>query len=196
MKLIAIGLLTFTLFGCSTTVAEPPIAKQSQDQVDSDHDGVINARDKCADTPHSAVVDNDGCPKTVYHDKEQDVLILFSNDSDRIPDAFLPNIQLMANFLTLYPDTHIQLKGYASPVGRSAYNIELSQRRATKVREQLITDGITPSRIKTIGFGDSDPIWAESKADTLSLSRRVVARVVGTKSNVIEEWTIFKLRKN
>ncbi|WP_293148188.1 OmpA family protein [Moritella sp.] len=177
-------------------MAEPPIAKQSQDQRDFDHDGVINARDKCADTPHSAIVDNDGCPTTVYHDEEQDVLILFSNDSDSIPDAFLPKIQLMADFLELYPDTHIQLKGYASPVGRSEYNIKLSQRRATKVREQLITDGIAPSRIQTIGFGDSDPVWAESEADTLSLSRRVVARVVGSKSSLIKEWTIFKLRHN
>ncbi|MGF1869395.1 OmpA family protein [Photobacterium indicum] len=196
MKRTVTGLLALTLFGCSVTVEDPPIAEQSQDQRDFDKDGVINARDKCADTPHSAIVDNDGCPTSINREEENDVRVLFANDSTAIPEAFLSEIQRMADFLDVYPEAYIELKGYASPVGNSEYNIGLSKRRATKVREQLIAEGVAPQRIKTIGFGDAEPIAAESREATNTLSRRVVARVVGSKGSLVEEWTIFTLRDN
>jgi outer membrane protein OmpA-like peptidoglycan-associated protein len=196
MKRTVTGLLALTLFGCSVTVEDPPIAEQSQDQRDFDKDGVINARDKCADTPHSAIVDNDGCPTSINREEENDVRVLFANDSTAIPEAFLSEIQRMADFLDVYPEAYIELKGYASPVGNSEYNIDLSKRRATKVREQLIAEGVAPQRIKTIGFGDAEPIAAESSEATNTLSRRVVARVVGSKGSLVEEWTIFTLRDN
>lgn len=196
MKRTVTGLLALTLFGCSVTVEDPPIAEQSQDQRDFDKDGVINARDKCADTPHSAIVDNDGCPTSINREEENDVRVLFANDSTAIPEAFLSEIQRMADFLDVYPEAYIELKGYASPVGNSEYNIGLSKRRATKVREQLIAEGVAPQRIKTIGFGDAEPIAAESREATNTLSRRVVARVIGSKGSLVEEWTIFTLRDN
>ncbi|PSW03943.1 OmpA family protein [Photobacterium lipolyticum] len=196
MKRTVIGLLTLFLFGCSVQPAEPPLAEQSRDLSDLDNDGVINARDKCAETPLSAVVDNNGCPVHVNREEENGVQVLFANDSDVTPDSFLPEIMRMSEFLNKYPNTSIELKGYASPVGRHDYNIALSQRRAQQVRNQLIADGIDPNRIKTVGFGDSDPVKADSKETTNTLSRRVVAKVVGSKSNVVEEWTIFTVRDN
>ena len=194
MKIIITGLLIFSLFGCSVSVEEPPIAEQLQDQQDFDNDGVINARDKCADTPHPAIVDNDGCPTRIDREEENYIRILFANDSTVIPESLLPEIQRMADFLETYPEVYIELKGYASPVGKKEYNIDLSKRRATKVRDQLIADGVTPQRIKTIGFGDAEPIAAESIEASNTLSRRVVARVIGSKGSIVEEWTIFTLR--
>ncbi|WP_392339868.1 OmpA family protein [Moritella marina] len=194
MKRTLAGLLALTLFGCSVTVEDPPIAEQSQDQRDFDSDGVVNLRDLCADTPHSAVVDNDGCPTSIKRNEENNVRVLFANDSTAIPETYLPEIQRMADFLDTYPETYIELKGYASPVGRAEYNIALSKRRATKVREQLIAEGVAPQRIKAVGFGDLEPIEAESIEATNTLSRRVVARVVGSKGIIVEEWTIFTFR--
>lgn len=197
MKHTVIGLLVLFLVGCSSTqVVEPPVAKQSQDQRDSDNDGVINARDICAETPLSAVVDNDGCPTYVNREEENDVRVLFANDSSIIPHNFLAEIKRMSDFLDKYPETYIELKGYASPVGRHEYNIKLSQRRAKEVREQLIASGIVSERIQTVGFGDSDPVETNSKETTNTLSRRVVAKVIGAKGYPIEEWTIFTLRDN
>ena len=196
MKTVVTGLLALTLFGCSVTVEEPPISEQSQDQQDFDNDGVINARDLCTDTPYAAIVDNDGCPTSVSSEEENNVRVLFANDSAEIPKDFLSDIQRMANFLEAYPETHIELKGYASPVGSSEYNIQLSKRRAEKVREQLISEGVVAQRIKTVAFGDADPIEAESSEAINMLSRRVVAQVIGSKGSIIQEWTIFTIREN
>lgn len=189
-------ILAITLFtqGCATDAEAPPVAQQSRDLFDDDDDGVINARDQCPDTPHDAIVDNNGCPTLVEHNESNDLHILFANDSTVIPSQSLPQIQKMAAFLASYPEAHIELKGYASPVGGHDYNLGLSQRRAEVVRRQLISYGVAPNRIKTLGFGDNDPVAASSEEETNTLSRRVTARVRGERGNVLQEWTIFSLR--
>ncbi|MCW8327185.1 OmpA family protein [Photobacterium sp. SDRW27] len=197
MKHSLVTLMALFLFGCSTgQIPEPPAVTQSRDLRDFDHDGVINARDNCAETPLTAVVDNDGCPVYVKRAEENDVQVLFANDSSVIPNSFLPEIERMSDFLKKYPETHVELKGHASPVGRHQYNTQLSLKRAKQVRKQLIENGIAPERIKTVGFGDTMPVKSDSKEQSNTLSRRVVAKVVGEKGYVVEEWTIFMVRNN
>ena len=174
----------------------PPIAKQTKNLFDNDSDGVINQRDHCPKTPIDAVVDNDGCPSYIDSSEENKIHVLFANDSSEIPENYMQNINKMSEFLVKYPKTHIELKGYASPVGNAAYNIALSKRRASVIRQALINDGITSSRIKTIGFGDSDPVMAYDIEESNTLSRRVVAQVVGYQENVVKEWTVYTVREN
>ncbi|PST93873.1 hypothetical protein C9I86_04150 [Photobacterium sp. NCIMB 13483] len=196
MKYTIIGLLALSLFGCSLSVPHPPIAKQTKNLFDNDSDGVINQRDHCPKTPIDAVVDNDGCPSYIDSSEENKIHVLFANDSSEIPENYMQNINKMSEFLVKYPKTHIELKGYASPVGNAAYNIALSKRRASVIRQVLINHGITSSRIKTIGFGDSDPVMAYDIEESNTLSRRVVAQVVGYQENVVKEWTVYTVREN
>ncbi|MGF1732841.1 OmpA family protein [Photobacterium kasasachensis] len=195
MKHSLVTLLALFLFGCSTgQIPEPQAVTQSRDLRDFDHDGVINARDNCAETPLTAVVDNDGCPVYVNRSEENNVQVLFANDSSMIPDSFFPEIARMSDFLKKYPETYVELKGHASPVGRHQYNTQLSLQRAKQVRNQLIKAGIASERVQTVGFGDTQPVNSDSKEQTNTLSRRVVAKVVGEKGYVVEEWTIFMVR--
>ncbi|RWX55507.1 OmpA family protein [Photobacterium chitinilyticum] len=197
MRHSLITLLALFLFGCSTgQISEPAAVTQSRDLGDSDHDGVINARDNCTQTPLTAVVDNDGCPVYVKRSEENDVHVLFANDSSLIPDSFFPEVQRMSDFLHKYPDSNVELKGHASLVGRHQYNTQLSLRRAEQVRKQLIETGIAPERIQTVGFGDTLPVKSDSEEQSNTLSRRVVAKVVGEKGYVVDEWTIFMVRNN
>ncbi|MGF1687817.1 OmpA family protein [Photobacterium japonica] len=194
-RLLLLGMLWLgNLAGCSLEADPPPVAEQSRDLLDDDGDGVINARDRCPDTPHAAIVDNNGCPTIVEHTDTTELHILFANDSTVIPTDFLPQIEKMAAFLAAYPDTHIELKGYASQVGAHDYNFTLSQRRAEVVRQHLTTLGVTPARIRTVGFGDTQPVSAASEEEAHTLSRRVTARVRGERGSVLNEWTIFSLR--
>lgn len=197
MKNILIALLAVMLFGCANDpLSEPSPVVQSQDLQDSDSDGVINARDKCAATPPSAIVDNNGCPTYVNKTEENAVKVLFANDSSDIPQSFQSEIKHMSEFLKRYPDTHIELKGHASPVGKHDYNLKLSMERAKAVKQLLVANGIAPSRIKTLGFGDSEPVSSADKEQSDTLSRRVVARVAGHKGAVVEAWTIYMVRGN
>ncbi|MCD9496795.1 OmpA family protein [Photobacterium carnosum] len=196
MKYTIIGLLALSLFGCSLSVPQPPIAKQTKNLFDNDSDGVINQRDHCPKTPIDAVVDNNGCPTYIDSSDENKIHVLFANDSSVIFENYRNNIKNMSTFLAKYPKTHIELKGYASPVGNTAYNVALSKRRASVIRQALINEGVTPARIKTVGFGDSDPVKASDIEESNTLSRRVVAQVVGSQGNVVKEWTVYTVREN
>ncbi|ASA54655.1 OmpA family protein [Vibrio gazogenes] len=169
----------------------PPTAAQAFDLADSDHDGVINARDLCPKTPQNAKIDNDGC-ETYHRSKTQRQLrILFENDSSNINSIFNIQIKQMARFLADYPETSIELRGYASRSGETQYNQALSKQRANSVKARLIKEGVSADRIRIVGFGESNPEATGEDQVSDAKNRRVSATVVGYKGDVEKRWTIF-----
>ncbi|MDW1898511.1 OmpA family protein [Vibrio sp. Vb1337] len=192
--LFALGMLAIT----QHVVAEDeyeyrpvPNAEQIADLQDDDNDGVINARDMCPGTPEGSEVDNDGCGEYIKASDNMQVRILFANDSDEINPVFRRQVRELSDFLKEYPTTSIELHGYASNVGGSKHNQDLSERRARNVREALLSYDIEPSRVRIVGFGDTH--LAQQGTDEVShaLNRRVTASVVGYKGEIKREWTIF-----
>lgn len=175
---------------------EAPVAKQVADLMDDDRDGVINARDKCKSTVLGAEIDNEGCGTNINTKEEFQLKILFSNDSTVISPAFISEIENMSEFLSRYPETSIELQGYASKVGSPDHNLELSRNRADQVKLSLIKAGIDNSRIEIVGFGDSVLISQGTDEQSHALNRRVIATVIGYTSEILEEWTIFSRKAN
>ena len=172
-----------------------PLATQINDLQDDDRDGVINARDLCPDTPLRSDIDNDGCGTYIKTEEQLQLRILFANDSADINPVFRGQIRSMSEFLKQYPSTSIELQGYASKVGSAEYNLALSKKRAYNVENTLISYGISQSRIRIVGFGDTNV--AESGDDEVShaMNRKVIATVVGHKGSIKEEWSIFTKRE-
>ncbi|KGY12601.1 membrane protein [Vibrio tubiashii] len=164
---------------------------QVDDLIDDDNDGVINARDLCPQTPLNAEIDNEGCGTFIKTEEELSLHILFANDSDEVQPVFLTQIREMAEFLKTYPSTSIELQGFASKVGNEAYNLALSERRASSVKEALLSNGIESKRVQVVGFGDSNLSELGDDPVSHAKNRKVVATVIGHKGNVKEEWSIF-----
>lgn len=170
---------------------ETPVAEQGSDLLDDDNDGVINARDNCPQTPVDAKVNNQGCSEMVESSELQKLHILFANDSSTVEPIFQDQIRQMAEFLQLYPQASIELKGYASKVGNAEYNQKLSELRSESVRLLLIRFGVTPDRIRVIGFGETVLVADGDDQVSHAQNRRVTASVVGIKGEVLKEWTVF-----
>jgi OOP family OmpA-OmpF porin len=69
------------------------------------------------------------------------------------------NIQLLKD----NPKTKVRIAGYTSASGTEAYNQALSERRAYAVRAYLVNEGvITPDRLSTIGYGETNPAMYEA----------------------------------
>jgi outer membrane protein OmpA-like peptidoglycan-associated protein len=168
-----------------------PKPEQIYDLQDDDNDGVINARDLCPGTPVGAEIDNDGCGSYFESSEQKQLHILFANNSTEINPAFLNQIRQMASFLKRYETTTIQLQGYASKTGNAEHNLMLSKERAANVRRALISNGITPSRINIVGYGDSASGGINQDNISHALNRKVVASVAGFKGHIKEEWHIF-----
>ena len=170
-----------------------PLPQQVADLIDQDSDGVINARDLCTSTPLESEIDNDGCGQIAKSSETLGMHILFENDSSEISSIFNEQIRQMAEFLQQYPETSIEIQGYASKVGLSDYNLALSKRRAEAVELQLESYDIEPKRVRIVGYGESK--LEDYGDDELShaRNRKVVANVIGYKGEVVKEWTIFTL---
>ncbi|MGY0613497.1 OmpA family protein [Vibrio sp. FJH11] len=197
MKYITIIALSFVVAACASDrgdeyeYIDTPIAEQSADHLDDDSDGVINERDLCPGTPEGSEIDNDGCGSYENTSEKMQLRVLFANDSDVINPVFQKQILDLSKFLKEYPETSIEIQGYASRTGTSEHNLDLSKRRAENVRNELLRNGISPSRVTIVGYGDT--VLATSGTDEVShaQNRRVTATVIGYKGAVKKEWTVF-----
>jgi len=74
--------------------------------------------------------------------------------------------------LSKEPDVHIVIKGYTDSTGSEEYNQKLSERRAQALYDYFASKGISGERMKTVGYGESDPIANNSTAQGRALNRR------------------------
>jgi len=69
------------------------------------------------------------------------------------------------------------VEGHTSKFASATYNYDLSQRRAVKVRSELIRLGVNPSQVKAMGFGESSPLYNNNTEIGAQKNRRVIAEV-------------------
>nr|WP_294861641.1 OmpA family protein [uncultured Fluviicola sp.] len=70
------------------------------------------------------------------------------------------------------PDFRIQIAGHTDSDGEESANQLLSQKRAESVKNYLISQGISPNRIATKGFGESHPVADNNSAQGKAQNRR------------------------
>jgi OOP family OmpA-OmpF porin len=75
--------------------------------------------------------------------------------------------------------TYIEVVGHTDDVGDDAYNQDLSEQRASAVRDYLVSAGVDPSKIVTIGMGESMPVASNTTDEGRAENRRVDVLVLG-----------------
>jgi outer membrane protein OmpA-like peptidoglycan-associated protein len=97
--------------------------------------------------------------------------LLFRTDEYVLADTTGGRLAELASGVATMPDIHVQLDGFADERGDSQYNLELSEKRVEFVRDQLISAGIHPSRIRVAAHGESPA--QDASVDSYALERRV-----------------------
>lgn len=133
--------------------------------IDDDQDGVNNCADKCPNTPKGAMVDKDGC--WAMHG------VLFDFDSDKIKAEFEPMLKNAADVMQSNPGLKIEVQGHTDSYGSDQYNQGLSERRANAVKNDLQNRGVAAGRMKTIGFGETQPVESNATDAGRAYNRRV-----------------------
>jgi outer membrane protein OmpA-like peptidoglycan-associated protein len=74
-----------------------------------------------------------------------------------------------------YPGSKVTIEGFADPAGSNRYNLVLSQRRATAVREYLVSQGLTGNELSVVGYGKSRLVAPGASRDQpgAEMNRRV-----------------------
>jgi outer membrane protein OmpA-like peptidoglycan-associated protein len=116
--------------------------------------------------------------------RDQDVLaltfksdMLFDVNSATLKPGAYQEIDRAAAVLKRYPQTRIRVAGHTDSTGSETYNMELSRRRAEAVRNALVTRGVDPARIDTVGYGESSPIAGNDTPSGRQMNRRVTLTI-------------------
>ena len=99
--------------------------------------------------------------------------ITFRTDSADLNAQFFKVLDGVALVTKKYDRTIIEVAGHTDSVGDSAYNRQLSQRRATAVAQYLISKGIADARMMTAAGGEEHPIASNATEQGRAANRRV-----------------------
>jgi OOP family OmpA-OmpF porin len=166
--------------------------EQLNDLHDYDRDGVIEARENCADTVLGATIDNNGCGTQRTYVEPLKVDIKFANNSYSIPTSAFPKIQELARFMEQRPELRVRIEGHTSKTGTAELNQTLSNKRAKAVVSVLVNDfSIATERVSSIGYGFDRLANSADTAVAHAINRRIMAELSETVSVDDMMWTIY-----
>jgi len=103
--------------------------------------------------------------------------VFFDVDSSLVRPGLYREIERIAQVMARYPSMTIMVEGFTDSTGDESYNLELSQRRADAVRDLLVTEGVNPTQIRALGFGEGRPIASNATREGRQFNRRVEIRI-------------------
>lgn len=99
--------------------------------------------------------------------------VLFDVDGSQLKPGATPTLGKLAQFLREYPERGVLVEGFTDSTGSEHYNRQLSEQRATAVKDALLSLGIEGDRVQVRGYGESLPVATNETAAGRQQNRRV-----------------------
>jgi outer membrane protein OmpA-like peptidoglycan-associated protein len=103
--------------------------------------------------------------------------VLFDFDSYDLRYEARRDLDQVADILIRYPHTTIIVAGHTDSIGNAGYNQRLSEYRAQSVSNYLISRGVQPYRISSVGYGETMPIASNATDSGRQRNRRVELQI-------------------
>ncbi|MGB5420296.1 DUF5723 family protein [Algibacter sp.] len=148
---------------------------------DNDGDGVLDKDDDCIDAV--GTVANNGCPEAVIQEMQKTLndfakTILFIPGNATIKDESIEVLNGIISVLNEYPNAKFTIEGHTDSIGSYALNQRLSDIRANAVKGFLVKNGIDPTRLSAVGYGERKPIATNMYKAGRKQNRRVEINLV------------------
>ena len=108
--------------------------------------------------------------------------IYYDFDKAEIRSDAKPTLRALARNLQLNPEIRIQMGSHTDCRGPESYNRELSQRRADAAVRFLIDQGVSPDRLRAVGYGEDRPraecVCSRCSEDEHQLNRRTTFAIL------------------
>ena len=79
------------------------------------------------------------------------------NKWDIRPDA-AETLQTLVDLMKKYPEMEVEVSAHTDARGPDEYNLNLSKKRAASTLDYLVSQGIEKERLKSIGYGEMQPL--------------------------------------
>jgi OmpA-OmpF porin, OOP family len=105
--------------------------------------------------------------------------INFERRSSKITEDSNLVVQEIANILKENPSLKIEIAGHTDSRGKASLNKQISQDRASSVRDVLISLGVNKDKITAVGYGEDFPIAKDDENGLSEINRRVEFNILG-----------------
>ena len=103
--------------------------------------------------------------------------VFFAYDSYSLAASAQATLSKQAKWLKANPSIAIAIEGHADERGTREYNLALGDRRASSVKDYLMSQGISSNRISTISYGKEKPVALGNDKSAWSQNRRGVTEI-------------------
>ncbi len=100
--------------------------------------------------------------------------IFFDFDRSEIKPEFADAIRANASVLNGNPGMRVVLEGHCDERGTTEYNLALGERRARSVQRALIEQGVNPTQLSIVSFGEERPADFGHDESAWAKNRRAV----------------------
>jgi peptidoglycan-associated lipoprotein len=100
--------------------------------------------------------------------------VFFDYDMSALRDDSRATLQKNAEYLRRWTTVRVTIQGHADSRGTNEYNLALGERRASAVRDYLVSLGIAADRMLAISRGEETPVCTEENEGCWSRNRRGV----------------------
>ena len=104
--------------------------------------------------------------------------VYFDTAKHNINEKSRQTLDKLVSVLKEYPDTNVLVAGYTDSVGKDAYNLGLSQRRAQAVTSYFTSKGLPAKRFTTKWYGEQNPVASNDTPEGRAKNRRVNVVIV------------------
>jgi peptidoglycan-associated lipoprotein len=98
--------------------------------------------------------------------------VFFDLDKSELRDDARPALQKDADWLKRWTSVQVTLEGHADSRGSAEYNLGLGSRRATAVKDYLVSLGVPTNRVVVVSKGKEQPFCNEENESCWSQNRR------------------------
>ncbi len=105
--------------------------------------------------------------------------IEFKKASDYLSRKGSLTVKKLADILKRHSTIKVEIAGHTDSDGDDNLNLRLSQARVDSVKDELILLGISPDRLRAVGYGESRPLVSNTDAANKQKNRRVEFIVIG-----------------
>ena len=84
--------------------------------------------------------------------------IYFDFDKSKIRNDAAITLNVLVDLMNKYASMEVEVSAHTDARGNDQYNLDLSKRRAASTLEYLVSKGIDRNRLKSIGYGEMQPL--------------------------------------
>ena len=104
--------------------------------------------------------------------------IMFDFDSATVKPVSYPILDEIVDILLTMPKIRLEIQGHTDNVGTREYNQDLSDRRASAVKYEMVKRGVEEYRLRPRGFGFSQPDTTNDTEENRARNRRTVFKII------------------